>query len=448
MKRTLTLTSFLVSIALVAVGCNGGDDNNPGPTDTGVADSTSADTGKADTGSTPIDTCTTPVDTGTTPTDTGTTTDTGTKADTGTTTDTGPADAGNDTGPTMPAPPTLGAVIDRMGRPAINTATNHSFDANATTKNAAKDAYNQAAQSTWSSFVPEMEHNLAILDALDGTCGNQLLADKTKTDATRYAPLAGVLADDRLWLKSDATTCTTYLAVEANATNVIPNADCGGRMPSYDVMQETYSLVAAGAVSGVSDGISTVPDRAKVATFPYMAAPHFPPPPALGAVIDRMGRPAINTATNHSFDANATTKNAAKDAYNQADMSTWSSFVPEMEHNLAILDALDGTCGNQLLADKTKTDATRYGALAGVLADDRLWLKSDATTCTTYLAVEANFTGVITNADCGGRMPSYDVMQETYSLVAAGAVSGVSDGIATVPDRAKGTTFPYLVAPH
>lgn len=238
----VAFASSALALSAAFVGCSS-DDAAPTPEDTGVAD------------------------TGTAPVDTGMAGDTGSPDDTGSSSETG-SDAGK-----FPAPPTLGMQIDRMGRPAINTALNHSFDANETTKGAAKDAYNQAAPATWTSYVAEFEKNLAIIDAIDGNCTNQAFIDTTKTDATRYATLAGVLADDRLWLKTDATTCTVYLAVEANATKFVENTDCGGRRPDYDVMKESYSLLAAGALTGVTDGVAT-PDRAKVMAFPYMDAPH------------------------------------------------------------------------------------------------------------------------------------------------------------------------------
>ena len=195
--------------------------------------------------------------------------DTGT-TDTGTT-DTGTADTGTDAGG-PPAPPALGMQIDRMGRPAINTATNHAFDANNTTKDAAKNAWNQNSDpSTWvTMYKSEVAANLAILDAIDGTCGNQLFAAGVDAGATRYGTFAGVLADDRIWVKSDAAACTTYLAVEANATGLLANADCGGRVPSYDVMKITYSAVAIGALSGVTDGTTSLA-KSKVTTFPYLA---------------------------------------------------------------------------------------------------------------------------------------------------------------------------------
>ncbi len=177
-------------------------------------------------------------------------------------------------GGTNPAPPTAGAQIDRMGRPAVSTALNHTFDTDEAAKGAAKDEYNANADpKSWSKYVGEMEANLAILDALDGTCGNQLFADMTKTDATRYGTLAGVLADDRLWVNTASTTCTTYLGVEANATKAIPNQDCGGRKPSYEVMKLTYTIAAVGMVStAVTDGTTPVPAKTMVATFPYLAA--------------------------------------------------------------------------------------------------------------------------------------------------------------------------------
>jgi hypothetical protein len=184
-------------------------------------------------------------------------------------------DGGSETGPTFPSPPTLGTTqIDRMGRPGVNTALNHSFDANNTTKQAAKDAYNQDTNPTnWTTYVPEFEANLAIIDGVDGVCGNQLLADTTKTDATRYATMAGVLASDMVWVNTAGKTCTTYLAVEANAVGILPNSDCGGRGLAYDVMNETYSVLAAGALSGVSDGTTPVASKTNGTAFPYLGAP-------------------------------------------------------------------------------------------------------------------------------------------------------------------------------
>lgn len=174
-----------------------------------------------------------------------------------------------------------------------------------------------------------------------------------------------------------------------------------------------------------------------------------PPPPALGAQIERMGRPAINTALNHTFDGDTTTKDAAKDAWNLAsDPTQWgTSFAGEVAANLAILDSLDTVCGNQPLAGPN-ADATRYATLAGALADDRLWVNTKGTTCSIYLAVEADAALGVTNDDCGGRTLAYDVIDQSYSILAAGDLTGsVGDSVDADADT-MGTTFPYLAAPY
>lgn len=161
-----------------------------------------------------------------------------------------------------------------MGRPAINTAGNATFEADPEKADASKNAYNTSADpAKWKDFIPEVQKNLAILDSLDANCGNQLAADKTKMDATRYAPLAGVLADDRLYVNAAGMTCGAYLGVEANALGVLPNMDCGGRTLAYDVIETSYSVLAAGALTGVDDTIK-ISESAKGTTFPYLAVPH------------------------------------------------------------------------------------------------------------------------------------------------------------------------------
>ena len=175
---------------------------------------------------------------------------------------------------TPPTPPTLGAQIDRMGRPAINTAVSDPFDGTATAHGAKQDAYNAATPATGSTFEMQFETNLAILDSLDTVCGNQFAADMTKTDPSRYKALADVLADDELYVDTSSGTCTTYLGVEANATMIIPNMDCGGRTLTEDVVDESYSVLATGMTSGVTDGIDA-DDKvaAQTATFPFLAPP-------------------------------------------------------------------------------------------------------------------------------------------------------------------------------
>jgi hypothetical protein len=187
----------------------------------------------------------------------------------------------------FPAMPTLGTTqIDRMGRPAINTATDDTFlvpngasfkPSDDATRAAAEDTYNGAKDSSqWATlFTPTMALNLGVLDALDGNCENQLAScgNDQQADGKCYTALAGVLADDKLWVKTTNTSCGVYLAVEADALGVIVNGDCGGRRPVDDVIQTTYSVVALGAVSGFDDGI-TPPQGLHPDTFPFMAAPH------------------------------------------------------------------------------------------------------------------------------------------------------------------------------
>lgn len=170
--------------------------------------------------------------------------------------------------------------------------------------------------------------------------------------------------------------------------------------------------------------------------------------PTLGKQIDRMGRPAINTAANNTFEADANKAGLAKNAYNEAsDMAQWASFGTEISRNLAILDSLDTVCGNQLVADPAKNDPSRYATLSGVLADDRLYVNMAGAACTTYLAVEANAVGVA-NMDCGGRTLAYDVIDASYTALATGKLDGSVGDDVPISASAEGTQFPYLATPH
>lgn len=179
-----------------------------------------------------------------------------------------------------------------------------------------------------------------------------------------------------------------------------------------------------------------------------------PGKPTIGATqIDRMGRAAVNTALTNPFGLTPTsqTSDQTKDAYNAvSNPASWSQFKAQIASNLAILDGLDRNCGNQFAAGPTAT-AGRYDTLAAVLADDRLFVKTDTGTCSTYLALEAAFvtSGALGAGDCGGRTPTEDVVDETYSLLAIGAPSGVTDGVSADADNAPSTTtFPFLGPPN
>lgn len=181
---------------------------------------------------------------------------------------------GGGAGGGIPTPPVLGTQIDRQGRPAINTAANRTFTDNPL-RNAAQDAWNADANpADWqTNHETNVRVSLAVLDSLDGTCGNQLAFNLDPGNGLdEYKALAAVLTNDWLTVNSAASTCTSYLGVEAEAL-LSATADCGGRRPTDDVVETTYSAVAAGALTGVDDGITA---RASAATaqmnFPYLEA--------------------------------------------------------------------------------------------------------------------------------------------------------------------------------
>ncbi len=175
-----------------------------------------------------------------------------------------------------PAAPTLGAQIDGNGRPAINTALVETFNGDSVAKGAAKDAYNQAGPAGWPGFEDQFKASLGILDSLDASCGNQLLANDEDPNG-RYDALAGVLLDDRLYVNSDSGTCGVYLGVEAEAIEAVGAGEggCGGRSLDDDVIERSYSVLATGSLGGETgvDDTITANDVANSTTFPFLAAP-------------------------------------------------------------------------------------------------------------------------------------------------------------------------------
>jgi hypothetical protein len=167
-------------------------------------------------------------------------------------------------------PPELGARIDRAGRPAIGAALISTFKADADAKRKDTADYNASGLSN-PAFTDTMKTSLGILDGLDGNCGNQLLADK---NGDRYAPLTKVLLDDQLYLNS-ARPGSVYLGVEAEVVGAAKAGQGagGGRQPGDDVIARSYSVLAAGALNGIDDGVDkddTTPDPQ---IFPFLAPP-------------------------------------------------------------------------------------------------------------------------------------------------------------------------------
>lgn len=177
-----------------------------------------------------------------------------------------------------PSPPRIGTQIDRMGRAGVNTALTDPFSTvPGQTSDQVKDNYNAASDpTTWvSSFVGGpvgnlIAGNLAILDALDGVCGNQPFARPgNPAPADRYRPLATVLADDQLYVNSASGTCSTYLAVETGNAN-----DCGGRTPLENTIDVTYAVVAGPAVPVVNGITQDADGTASLTVFPFLANPN------------------------------------------------------------------------------------------------------------------------------------------------------------------------------
>ena len=117
-----------------------------------------------------------------------------------------------------------------------------------------------------------------------------------------------------------------------------------------------------------------------------------------------------------------------------------------MRASLAILDGLDENCENQLLSDATDP---RYATLASILADDRLYVLSTVGECGVYLGLEGEIAGALEPGDgkCGGRSPDDDVIERSYSVLAAGLLAGVDDSI-TENDKENSNEFPFLALPH
>jgi hypothetical protein len=194
--------------------------------------------------------------------------DTGLKGDTG-------ADAGP--GGPAPPPPTIGTQqIDRFGRPFVNTSLTGTFSPSSTSAVNKKNAYNaDPDQASWiATYRVEIAANLAILDSIDGVCGNQIDTNPIgATNIEKYGKLADMLADDRQWLKTDGTTSNQYLAVELNASAIMPNTDRGGRGLAHDVIDVHYSTLMKGTPTGLGDGSNPIASKVNGTVFPFLSPP-------------------------------------------------------------------------------------------------------------------------------------------------------------------------------
>jgi hypothetical protein len=166
--------------------------------------------------------------------------------------------------------PVAEARIDRAGRPAITAALISPFSPD--TRAADVDRYNASGNAN-PAFLPIIEKSLGVLDGLDRRCGNQLLAGADP--AQRYRALARALNDDQLYVQSDREgASSSYLGVEAEAVGVIASGQGsgGGRVPGDDVIARSYSVLVAGALSGLDDGVLRDDAVHDIDVFPFLAA--------------------------------------------------------------------------------------------------------------------------------------------------------------------------------
>jgi hypothetical protein len=279
--------------------------------------------------------------------------------------------------------------------------------------------------------APSLSFDPAGCPAVDAATSqalvNQLQSEPDGAPATDEflgaETLAIVVSVDKTLLTADGPILAVWGSTNrAGAQNCLGDANADGEV-------RVDELVAA--VNNALEGCATVTAR------------------PLGVQVERMGRAGINTAVVDPFFAMESEHAKVQDAYNaSADPAQWPSlFADRMAGNLAILDSLDTVCGNQLLAGASAV-AGRYDGLAGVLADDRLYVNTASGACQQYLAVEGNALG-ITNNDCGGRTPLHDTIDVSYSVLALGALTGVGDGIPLDADgTASLSAFPFLDAPE
>ena len=167
-----------------------------------------------------------------------------------------------------------GKQTDRMGRPLTGNALMAPLGPDEVS-DALKEKYNAAAPEAWPTFEFPISETLGLYDSFDGICGNQLLAARQAPSKQRYAELAKLLADDRLWLNTAAPKCRQFFAVELAALGgrLELADDCGGRTPNEDASDVYRSILATGDVTGVADGVDRDEKGHSETEFPFLAAP-------------------------------------------------------------------------------------------------------------------------------------------------------------------------------
>ena len=169
-------------------------------------------------------------------------------------------------------PPRLTQRIDRAGRPEIARVLGASLVAPEARQDI-QERYNKAGLGNV-EFRPSLESSLAMIDGIDGVCGNQLWAGRVQ--AQRYRSLANLLLNDQIYIHADRLGASVYLGLEAEAAGALApprTGEAGGRMPGADAIEPTLSALISGTLTGTDDGVRSDDRAHDPSTFPFLAAP-------------------------------------------------------------------------------------------------------------------------------------------------------------------------------
>ncbi len=167
-------------------------------------------------------------------------------------------------------------------------------------------------------------------------------------------------------------------------------------------------------------------------------------PPALTRRLDRAGRPEVAATLVAAFEADAEARQDAVRRYSASGLGN-RQFRDTFEVSLALVDSIDGVCGNQLWPEPASRP--RYRALASLLLDDQIYVHAERLGGSVYLGLEAEAAGALAGprgGAAGGRAPGDDVIQSTYSAFIAGTLSGVDDGVERDDKVHDPSAFPFL----
>jgi|TARA_B110000240_G_scaffold72470_1_gene82423 hypothetical protein len=148
----------------------------------------------------------------------------------------------------------IGAQVNRAGRAAITTELISPLDI-ADKRNDDRDTYNRTPKCGLTQFSSHVGASLAADDSVDRVYSNQILAPLAETGPARYTTLPSVLTDDRVYRESSQGACSQCLAVELQVMNLLPNRDCGGRIPFYDTIDTPYTALKNDLSAGATDRV-------------------------------------------------------------------------------------------------------------------------------------------------------------------------------------------------